>query len=257
MRLLKHAGMVVFAFFGAIFILMGVFDRGAWLAALGVIFVAPGAVEIAPWARRRVGQMTMVQKLKIVAGCVAVPFFAILVGALNGAKPSSTTTTAPNGGFRLDTLDVLPARAGDLRIATAWRVSAAGITENFGTYHWYDGATGDVELMCVTPALDILDCDKSLPKRFDLNGARACGFSTYDQDTGPCVFWPGCHLCAARAPRVKGVFERLKDASRSAQAWEERYRHAASGGDLSGFSINRDDGLSAASRLGPVDRGVP
>lgn len=107
--------------------------------------------------------------------------------------------------------------------------------------------------MCVTPALDILDCDKSAPKRFDVNGTKACGFPAYERDTGPCIFWPGCNICARSTPRIKGVFDRLRNAAPAIQAWEEKYRLAAGGGDLSGFSINRDDGLFEASRAGNKD----
>jgi hypothetical protein len=121
---------------------------------------------------------------------------------------------------RMDPLDTLPARMGDLNLAAAGRVGASGVVQLLGKYQWRVGTPGSVGLTCTLPPKDEAECDRS-------------------------------RLQMAYGQGGKRRFEQLKKAAADGIPWTQKIlAFTENTADREAIKRNREAGLMMASQRG-------
>lgn len=227
---------------------------------------------VSTWASKCPGcgrsSPTMSAKEKVIGIAAITGFIAVCVSVASGSHSNSiasaehpasaTPSKEPASKSELDPLDVLPSRAGELKIKSAWRVS----TEAIGIYEWPSVGT-DVTMTCALPPPYGDQCDSSAPLRLRLGGAAACADPRDESGqgpgrTGPFIMWPTCFLSVTHAGTdAPKHFKKMKDAAVAAAAWTERVVAFSSGAaNMDAVTENRNAGLLAATRVGNVQRNL-
>ena len=189
-----------------------------------------------------------------------LPAFTMLVAcSTSPAPPESTQAPAlvPTSKNALDPLDVLPSKAGELQIKSAWRNSASGVDLVNGQYEW-EGTGATVTLSCSFPPSDKAPCDQSVPTRMKFGKVPACGSSKDEDGTGPLIMWRSCTLQIRDAGvDVPKRFDRLKAAAAEAVPWTEKiFASTLATVDMYAILKNRGAGLLAATRVGNVQNNL-